>query len=182
MTCQLFSLPPTTIHLISNLFLLNSVQMYKILGILHHVSHARINMHTLHNHGEYTTNSSHLGLNFEPKSSRHQSNVLETVHTILVGQIQPGSGIFSSILIYRNIALGTSSLNLLQHNVTEIYKWFRTLSLEHPSTVTVNVSIGKTYFERDIMAVHITDRSVNGHKPKIYLQCLLHASMYVSTF
>ena len=48
--------------------------------------------------------------------------------------------------------------------------------------MNVNVSIGKTYFERDIMAVHITDRSVNGHKPKIYLQCLLHASMYVCTF
>ena len=45
--------------------------------------------------------------------------------------------------------------------------------------MNMNVSIGKTYFERDIMAVHITDRSVNGHKPKIYLQCLLHASMYV---
>ena len=63
--------------------------------------------------------------------------------------------------------------------MTEIYKWFRTLLLEHPSTVTVNVSIGKTYFERDIMAVHITDKSVTRHKPKIYLQCLLHASMFL---
>lgn len=111
---------------------------------------------------------------FERKSSRHQSNV--STHN---------TGRSNSAWVWNiwfKCSPGTSSLNLLQHNVTEIYKWFRTLSLEHPSTVTVNVSIGKTYFERDIMAVHITDRSVNGHKPKIYLQCLLHASMYVWSF
>ena len=63
----------------------------------------------------------------------------------------------------------------MQHNLTEIYRWFRKLALEHSSTVAVNASIGKTHFGRDIMAVHITDRSAPAHKPKIYLQCLLHA-------
>lgn len=48
--------------------------------------------------------------------------------------------------------------------------------------MTVNVSIGKTHFGRDIMAVHITDESASGHKPKLYFQCLLHARKCVPTF
>lgn len=65
---------------------------------------------------------------------------------------------------------------IFQHDVDEIYSWFEDLATSHTDYVTVNHSIGKTYYDTDIMAVHITDKSVaSDHKVKVYFQCLLHA-------
>lgn len=62
-----------------------------------------------------------------------------------------------------------------------MYNWYHQLAESHPDTVTLNESIGKTYYGRDILAVHFTDgRSVGEatpRRPKIYFQCLLHPSM-----
>ena len=66
----------------------------------------------------------------------------------------------------------------IQHNRSDIYEWFQLLSQEHPSKIEVT-TIGRTYSDREIIAVKISDgaSTTNSHeKPKIYLQCLLHAS------
>ncbi len=65
-----------------------------------------------------------------------------------------------------------------QYNLSDVYGWYRDLAAQHPSMVTLNDSIGKTHYDRDIMAIHITDKGTRkpGGKLKIYIQCLLHAS------
>lgn len=63
-----------------------------------------------------------------------------------------------------------------------MYQWYRELAEQHPLTVTINDSIGKTHYDRDIMALHITDRDHRGapeERVKIYIQCLLHASKFL---
>lgn len=53
------------------------------------------------------------------------------------------------------------------------------LSLSHPSLINLHPSIGKTYYERDIFAVHVTDKAsvrAGEQRPKVYIQCLLHPS------
>ena len=62
-----------------------------------------------------------------------------------------------------------------QHDLPEIYSWFEDLAAAHPQYLTVNSSIGKTYHNTDIMAVHFTDKSDPQRKIKVYFQCLLHA-------
>ena len=69
----------------------------------------------------------------------------------------------------------------LQHNLTEVYSWFRELADAHVAMVTLNTSIGRSHYGRNIMSVSITDRSVSEHKHKIYFQCLLHASKLIYT-
>ena len=55
-------------------------------------------------------------------------------------------------------------------------KWYQRLVEDHPDIVSLTPSIGQSYYERHIFALHFTSRDVVRHKPKIYLQCLLHAS------
>lgn len=57
-----------------------------------------------------------------------------------------------------------------------MYYWYQKLSEDYPYIVRLHKTIGKSYYERDIMALHFTDRSELEDKPKIYLQCLLHSS------
>ncbi len=67
----------------------------------------------------------------------------------------------------------------LQHNLSSLYHWYQRLSEDYPHIVTLNKTIGKTYYEREIIALHFTDRNEQRSKPKIYLQCLLHSSELV---
>ena len=68
----------------------------------------------------------------------------------------------------------------MQHNLSSIYHWYRLLANQYPSRVRVVESIGTTQQGRDIMAVHISDWTNGGStatkRPKVYLQCLMHAS------
>lgn len=67
-------------------------------------------------------------------------------------------------------------MNLLQHELADIYSWYKDLAEAHPDYVTVHPSIGKTHHNTDIMAVHITDKSQPSEKKlRVYFQCLLHA-------
>lgn len=69
-----------------------------------------------------------------------------------------------------------------QLNYSSLYEWFHQLANAHPDTVTLNESIGTTYYGRDILAVHFTDGwshvgEATPRRLKIYFQCLLHPSM-----
>jgi murein tripeptide amidase MpaA len=66
------------------------------------------------------------------------------------------------------------------HDLPEIYSWFEDLAAAHPQYLTVNSSIGKTYHNTDIMAVHFTDKSDSQRKIQVYFQCLLHAREWIS--
>lgn len=83
-------------------------------------------------------------------------------------------------MCHPNGLAGDSTSPSLQQNLTGIYSWFRLLASHYPTKVHVVESIGRTHSGRNIMAVHVSDWS-DGHtgksnKPKVYLQCLLHAS------
>ena len=72
-------------------------------------------------------------------------------------------------------------LLMVQLNYSAMVDWYETLASQHPSTVTLVPSIGKTHYGRKIMALHFTDNSphvVAGsveNRPVVYIQCLLHA-------
>lgn len=53
--------------------------------------------------------------------------------------------------------------------------WYRQLEENYPDRVSIR-TIGHTQRGRELIAVHITDRTQHNKKQFIYLQCLLHAS------
>ena len=58
-------------------------------------------------------------------------------------------------------------------------EWYEELASSHPNLVRLVPSIGKTHYQRDIPALHITHKpslDAASLRPKIYLQCLMHAS------
>ena len=63
-----------------------------------------------------------------------------------------------------------------QHNLSSMYHWYLKLSEDHPDTVRLNKTIGKSSHEREIAALHFTEKSEHKDKPKIFMQCLLHSS------
>ena len=64
---------------------------------------------------------------------------------------------------------------MIQHDLMSIQKWYRKLATDNPSLVRYVPSIGKTVEGRDMVAVHITASSAP-ERPRIYIQCLIHAS------
>ena len=64
---------------------------------------------------------------------------------------------------------------VVQHDLTSIQQWYHKLATDNPSLVRYVSSIGKTVEGRDMVAVHITASSAPG-RPRIYIQCLIHAS------
>lgn len=130
--------------------------------------------------------------------------MLHTCLTCLTGQMSSAAGVIGQWwreIRFHRLHLGVTGLShmwvnggvglpegpavecwsfLSQHNLTGTYSWYRLLASHYPTKVHIVESIGRTHQGRDIMAVHVSDWS-DGHagksnKPKVYLQCLLHAS------
>ena len=73
------------------------------------------------------------------------------------------------------------TLFTMQHPLNEIETFFRDLAEKHDNLVKFVDSIGKTTLKKRMFAVHITDSDNDvQEKPKIYIQCLVHASKYYS--
>ncbi|XP_065888806.1 carboxypeptidase B-like [Dysidea avara] len=66
------------------------------------------------------------------------------------------------------------------HNLSEIEGWYKTLAAKHSDLVFINESIGVTHRKKNIFAVHIGYGKKPSNRPKIYLQCLLHAREWIS--
>lgn len=66
----------------------------------------------------------------------------------------------------------------LQHNYSEIRNWSEAMATHHPALVRYVPSIGHSHRGVPIFALHVTNdtQNVTDDKPKIYVQCLLHAS------
>ena len=67
----------------------------------------------------------------------------------------------------------------MQHPLNEIEAFFKKLAKEHKNLVTFVDSIGETTLKKPMFAVHITVKDIQ-EKPKVYIQCLVHASKYYS--
>jgi len=65
------------------------------------------------------------------------------------------------------------------HRFEEIKQWFENLERENKASMRLVRSIGSSHERRDIFALHIGD-GVNSQKPKIWVQCLIHAREWVS--
>ncbi len=63
----------------------------------------------------------------------------------------------------------------MQHPLNEIETFFKDLAKKYATSMKVE-GIGNTEMDNSIYAVHITDNLKNTDKPKIYIQCLVHAS------
>lgn len=69
----------------------------------------------------------------------------------------------------------------MQHPLNEIETFFKDLAKKYKNLVKIVDSIGGTTLKKRIIAVHITDSLKDmQEKPKIYIQCLVHASKYNS--
>ena len=71
------------------------------------------------------------------------------------------------------------NLFTMQHPLNEIEAFFKKLAKEHKHLVTFVDSIGETTLKKPMFAVHITVKDMQ-EKPKVYIQCLVHASKYYS--
>lgn len=66
------------------------------------------------------------------------------------------------------------------HNYDEIKAWYRNLEKNHPGTLRIETSIGTTYENRDIFAVHINPTPPREGKPQIWSLALIHAREWIS--
>lgn len=70
------------------------------------------------------------------------------------------------------------------HRFEEIKQWFAALAKANDQIVHLNPSIGRTHDKRDIFALHFSGAAKQARtraaKPKIWVQCLIHAREWIS--
>ena len=98
----------------------------------------------------------------------------EVVHTTHIIDVP---GLVSQFLQYSVNMYAIFTLFTMQHRLNEIETFFKKLAEKYNNLVTFVDSIGKTIQKKPMFAVHITKSDKDEQeKPKIYIQCLVHAS------
>jgi hypothetical protein len=65
------------------------------------------------------------------------------------------------------------------HNLSSMYDWYYELPSKYPDAVSIH-TIGYSYHQRPLIAVHVTHKSSNAKKPIIFVQCLLHSREWIT--